>query len=95
MKVYYSLYSSQTTHSTRVGTRKRKRQGGEQVPESEEETKEEVVGRGGEEEEGEDRKVLQWPVNVLTARGLEGSLVAVKERDDDSQQLACKMFGLV
>ena len=65
------------------------------MPESEEETKEEVVGRGGEEEEGEDRKVLQWPVNVLTARGLEGSLVAVKERDDDSQQLACKMFGLV
>ena len=94
MKVYYSRYSSQTTHSTRVGTRKRKRQGGEQVPESEEETKEEVVGRGGGEEE-EDRKVLQWPVNVLTARGLEGSLVAVKERDDDSQQLACKMFGLV
>ena len=87
IKVYYTRYSSQTPHSTRAGARKRKRQA-QQVPESEEETKGEVGG----EEEGEEGEVSRWSVNVLTGRGLEDSLAAVKESADSIQQEACKMM---
>ena len=64
------------------------------MPEGEEEVEEEVSKRG--EKEEEEWRAPRWSVNVLTSRGLEGSLAAVGEREEGSdggKQQACKTSG--